>query len=531
MSALAGTGSLTRLATRRDRVMLPSWIYLLAATALGVAYSSRATYGTLAKRVEFASSINKNPSMLALYGPVNDPASVGSVSLWKAGGIASALVGVMSILLVVRHTRGDEESGRLELVSAGVVGRYAALTAALLTALTANVVLAVVVAVGLIALGLPVAGSVAFALGWCALGVVFMGVAAITAQVAGTSRSANGLAFAALGVAYLIRATGDAVGHDGPQWLKWLSPFGWASYLHPYAGDRFWVLSIVLVFCAVCVGAAFWLVNRRDLGTGLLPDRLGPAAASRSLRNPLALAWRLQRGSLLAWTAGFVVYGAAIGGVIDSAENMLGGKNGRDLLAKLGGSSTLIDAFLNTITGVMALAASAYAIQAILRLRSEETGQLAEPILATRVGRLGWAASHITIAALGSAVLMCAQGFVVGLMHGLRSHDVATQVPRVLGSAVAQLPAVWVLAGLTVALYGLAPRLAAVAWGALGLFLLLGELGPLLKLKQWAMDISPYTHSPKLPETMQATPLVLLIAIAAALTALGLTGLRRRDIG
>ena len=532
MSALAGTRLLTRLAFRRDRIILPFWIYFFTVLALGTAYSSRAAYGTLAKRVDFATAVNKNPSMLALYGPVHDPTSVGSVSLWKVGGIAAALVGVVSLLLVVRHTRADEESGRLELVSAGVVGRYAALAAALITVVTANVVIAVLVSGGLIALGLPAAGSIAFALGWCAIGLMFAGVAAGTAQLTSGSRTAGGLAVAVLGLCYLVRAAGDAGGHNGPTWLAWFSPFGWVSHLRPYAGERWWVLALAVAFAAGCLAVALALVGRRDIGAGLLPDRLGPPEAVPSLRSPLALAWRLQRGSLLAWTAGFVVYGAAMGGVTENIDDMVGGKSGRDLLSKIGGSHGLVDAFLNTAMSIMALLASAYAVQAVLRLRAEETGGLTEPILATRVGRIGWAASHVVYAMAGSALLMAVNGASVGLLHGLRTHDLSGQFPRVFWSAMVQLPAVWVLAGITVALFGLAPRIAVAAWGALGMFLLLGQLGPLLKLKQWAMDLSPFTHVPKLPGAeMRTTPVIWLIVVAGLLTAAGLAGFRRRDLG
>jgi ABC-2 type transport system permease protein len=532
VNAFAGTRLLTRLAFRRDRVMVPGWVYFFTVLAVGTAYSSRAAYSTLAKRVDFARSLDKNAALLAMYGPVHDPASVGSVAVWKAGGIAAALVGVISVIITVRHTRGDEESGRLELVGAGVVGRYAPLTAALLTAVVTNLVLAVLVAGGLMLLGLPAAGSVAFALGWCALGVMFTGVASVTAQLTTGARAATGLAIAVLGFFYIVRAAGDAGGADGPTWLLWLSPFGWVSHLRPYAGNHWWVLALAVAFTAACLAGAYALVTRRDLGSGLLPERLGPASADAGLRGPFGLAWRLQRGTLLAWVAGFAVYGAAIGSVSDNVGDMLGGKSGRDVLAKLGGHFGLVDAFLNTTMAVLALLASAYAVQAVLRLRSEETGQLAEPILATRVGRIGWAASHLVFAVVGSAVLMAVDGAIIGLVHGLRVHDLSGEFPRVFGAALVQLPAVWVLAGITLALFGLAPRVAAAAWGALGVFLLLGQLGPLLKLKQWAMDVSPYTHVPKLPGApMRTMPVVWLVVVAAGLTALGLVGFRRRDLG
>jgi ABC-2 type transport system permease protein len=532
MSEYAGVGPLAKLASRRSRIAIGFTAYFFAALALGTAWSSKKTYDTLAKQLDFARSVNKNPSLLALYGPIHDPHSVGSVGLWKAGGLAAAILGVVSLLLTVRHTRGDEESGRLELLSAGVVGRKAPITAALITTTTMNVTLAVLIAIGLIAMGLPAAGSLTFALGWLALGLMFMGVAAITAQLTTSGRTASGLAISVLALFYLIRAAGDVGGDDGPKWLLWLSPFGWVSEMRAFAGNHLWVLVLPLLFTAACVAAAYAIVGRRDVGAGVLPDRLGPAEAKPGLGSPIGLAWRLQRGTLLAWAVGFAVYGAAIGGVTKNVDDMVGGKNGRDVLAKLGGNGHgLVDAFTNATMSLMALAASAYAVQVVLRLRSEEAAGRAEPILATRVGRVGWAVSHGLFAIVGSALLMAVEGVVVALVQGLRAHDLSGQFWRVFWAAIVQLPAVWVIAGITLAIFGLAPRIAVAAWGVLAMFVLLGQLGPLLKLSQWAMDVSPFTHVPKLPGTaMHTAPVVWLIVVAGLLTAAGLAGLRRRDL-
>jgi ABC-2 type transport system permease protein len=197
----------------------------------------------------------------------------------------------------------------------------------------------------------------------------------------------------------------------------------------------------------------------------------------------------------------------------------------------MGGHAGMIDAFLSTTMGILALLASAYAVQAVLRLRAEETGQRAEAILATRVGRVGWASGHAAIALLGSTLLMLVGGFMAGLIHGVRSGDMG-QLPHVLWSAIVQLPAVWVLAAITIALFGLVPRFVVAGWGVLAVFLLLGQLGSVLRLKQWAMDISPFTHVPKLPGAeMRFTPVVWLVVVAAAFTAAGLAGFRRRDLG
>src|SRR4249919_1001457 len=140
--------------------MLPAWLYVLTALVAGTAYSFKKLYPTAAGREEFAAAAGHNPALLSLYGPLFGN-SIGSLTAWRYGAFAALGAGLMSVFIVVRHTRADEETGRLEMVGSAAVGRHAALTAALLVAVSANAALAVLIAAGLIALGLPAAGSIA----------------------------------------------------------------------------------------------------------------------------------------------------------------------------------------------------------------------------------------------------------------------------------------------------------------------------------------------------------------------------------
>ncbi len=181
--------------------------------------------------------------------------------------------------------------------------------------------------------------------------------------------------------------------------------------------------------------------------------------------------------------------------------------------------------------GILGLIAAAYAIQATLRLRVEESSLRAEPVLATVVGRLRWAGSHLVFSVLGPTVALAAAGLAAGLAHGLNTGHVGRELPRVLGAAMVQLPAVWLLAAIAVALFGLLPRLALAAWGALAVCLLFLLVGASVQLSQWLLDASPFTHIPKAPgAAVSATSLAWLAAVAAALAVAGLVGLRRRDI-
>jgi ABC-2 type transport system permease protein len=529
MSAFTGTTQLMKIGLRRDRFMIPIWVYALAASAIGTAFSYRGLYKTLASRLEFAAGVRSNGSTLALYGHVYSSGTVGGLTAWRFVGIGATLASILSVLLVVRHTRADEESGRLELVSSGAVGRGAPLAGGLLIAAVAQLTLAVLTMIGLTVVGQPWSGSVEFGLAWLGTALVFAAVAAVTAQLSESARAANTLAMSVLGAAYLLRAIGDA----GPSWVSWLSPVGWAQQVRPYADDRWWVLAVPVAASAVLTAVAFRLAARRDVGTGLVPIRPGPAVGDRRLSSPLALAWRLQRATVVSWTVGFAIYGAAIGGIADGVGALVNSSSGtRDIIVRMGGRHGLIDAFLATVMGILGIAAAAFVVQSLLRLRSEESAQRAEIVLAGAVSRSRWVASHVVVAVSGSALMLAAGGLAAGITHGVRAHDLAGQLPRVLAGAVIQLPAVWVLAGAVLLLYGVLPRVvAAAAWALLGVFLLLGQLGPVLRLPGWALDASPFTHLPKLPgSTVVVLPLATLVIVAVVLAAVGMTGAARRDI-
>jgi polyether ionophore transport system permease protein len=101
-----------------------------------------------------------------------------------------------------------------------------------------------------------------------------------------------------------------------------------------------------------------------------------------------------------------------------------------------------------------------------------------------------------------------------------------------IGAALGQWPAVATFTGLAVLLFGVAPRQFGLAWGGFGLAVIVGQVGPLLRFPQWVLDLVPFTHSPKLPgESVHPLPLILLAAVAIALTVAGVAGFRRRDIG
>jgi ABC-2 type transport system permease protein len=532
MTGLTGTGTLVRLALRRDRVFLPVAGLSLVTLAAGSASATVGIYPTEASRVKAAEAANATAALRALYGPVYDPTSLGGIAMLKTTAFGALLVALVSMLLVVRHSRAEEESGRLELMSAGVLGRHAPPSAALAVAVGASTVIGAVTAVAVVAAGLPATGSVAFGLTWATAGIAAAAVTGVAVQLAERSRTATGVTVAVLGAAYLLRAAGDSASDGSRTWLSWLSPIGWSQQIRPYGGNRWPVAVLPVLLAVLLVGLAYVLVARRDLGAGLVAARPGPATGAPRLRSPLALAWRLQRSLLAAWAAGFAVLGAVMGSIATDVGGFVDSAESRDLIVKLGGVDGLTDAFLATEFGFLAVIASAYGIQAALRPRSEETELRAEPVLATGVSRARWLGSHVLVALGGSAVLLVVAGTAAGLTNGAQAGDPGAALGRLLGAAVVQVPAVWVLVAIVVALVGRAPRAAATAWGALVVFLLLGELGTLLGLDPAVQGVSPFAHVPRLPGgDYSSAPLLGLLATAALLLTAGFTGFRRRDVG
>src|SRR5215203_65366 len=125
MRALTGTGPLLRMALRRDRVIIPLWTLYFVAVSASSYGATVSLYGTPAERAAGARTINAAPALVALYGPVYAVTSAGAIAFVKRVGLDAAVVSVVAALLVVRHSRADEELGRRELVSAGRVARHA----------------------------------------------------------------------------------------------------------------------------------------------------------------------------------------------------------------------------------------------------------------------------------------------------------------------------------------------------------------------------------------------------------------------
>jgi ABC-2 type transport system permease protein len=535
MNAFSGTRALLGLAVRRDRYRLVAYVLgltgFLAATAAMFAASPQATLTDGART--FASN-----AAVRMMGLASGD-SVGAYTLLRDYLLLAVLAGLISALMVVRHTRQNEETGRAELVGAGVVGRYASLTAALIVTIAANVALAILLALSLIINGLPVTGSLMAGVSISIVGVTFAGVAAVAAQLSSTTRGASGLAAAVLGIAFLLSGLGNMLGSPDASglratttWPAWLSPLGWGEQMRPFAGDHWVPLMVAAIVFVALVGTAGALINRRDSGAGILADRRGNAEAPPGLLSPLGLVWRLQRGALLGWAIGMAGFGLVFGAMIKNVQDS-GGATARWYM-RAGGSHQILDAYRTSIIEMAGMAIAVYIVQMLVRMRSEEANGPLEQILATAVSRPRWMASHLINAILGALVLLMLFATSMGLAVGAALGDTPRQIGTLLEAAAVQLPGILAIAGIVVALTALAPRWAAMAsWIAVAASIVAGPIfgGSTLNLPHWLQDISPFTILPKVPGApFEALPVAGVTIAAATLLVAGVMAFRRRNL-
>jgi ABC-2 type transport system permease protein len=529
MSGLAGTGGLIRLIVRRDRWVLALWLLVILVIVVGPAASIGEIYPTAAARQARFDQIMNVPAFMLFQSRVFDT-SPGALVVQQAFGGGTLCAALGAVVFVVRHTRTEEQAGRRELLGATAVGRNAPLAAVLVVMFGAGGALAVLGAVGLTSNGLPADGSVAFGLVIGSAVWLAAAATAVVAQVTENSRVASIGTFALFYGFHMVRGL-SAMGGDALAWLAWLVPSGWLEQVRPFAGDRWWIFGLLIGLMLVLLWVALALSARRDLASGLLPARLGPAVAAAGLRTPLALAWRMHRGLLWTAVAAAAVMSLATGltGGGDVMQEYAQGAWVQDYAARMGLDSPS-DALFVYVVFVFVFPIAMYGIMATLRLRAEETRGGAEAVLAVPVSRLQWAVSHLVFAMAVPAGLLLIIGLGFGLGLGAATGDVSGQLTHMLSITVPLIPAVWVIVGITMAAYGLfGPTWGLAGWVVLAVGIL-GEILVKMGMPEWLfLATSPFAHVNPYWQPTTVTVLVLTL-IAGALTVIGLAGLRRRDL-
>jgi len=534
MSGFTGTVRLVRLALRRDRVTLPAWLlgmagFLAATTAMFEdSYSRHPELLVPDTRI-----VVENPGMRVL-GLVTGP-SIGGYTLHRDALTLAVLAAMMSVLTVVRHTRQAEELGREEMLRAGVVGRYASLSAAVVVALAANVGLAVLLGLAMVVAGQPLAGSWVGGASIALVGVAFTGVAAVTSQLVSTARGAIGLAGAGLGLAFMLAALGNMVGtvdsaalRVTSAWPAWLSPIGWGQQMRPFADNQWWPLGLAVVVTSGLFWLATVLVDRRDVARGMWPERRGEAHASPALLSPAGLIWRLQRGVLLGWATGLLGFGLIFGALSDRIEGLEGAAT--EWYSTFGGKADLLGAYWASMMQIAGMAVAIYVVTVMLRLRHDEAEGLLEPVLATAVSRLRWLGAYAVNALAGAVLLLLTYAVAMGITGVGGSSSLLQDL---VGAALVQLPAIGVLGAAVVTVVIVLPRWSVgLSWLLVVFSIFVGPMfGPSLGLPAWLLDLSPFNHVPNAPAVaISFEPILGLVLAGVLVAAAGAFVLRRRNL-
>ncbi len=306
---------------------------------------------------------------------------------------------------------------------------------------------------------------------------------------------------------------------------------GWSQQVAVYEHNRWWPLALSLGLVAVLVVATVVLESRRDLGSGIITARPGPAGAGRLLGGVVGLAWRLQRGALLGWVVGVLSMAVLLGSFSQSMEKMIEDNPAISDIFAATAAETLVDSYMAVSLLLLGIGAAGYAVASALRMRSEETADRLEPVLATAVGRDRWFAGNLLVTVLGSVALLVSGGIGLGASYAATSSR-PEEVWRMTVAALAYVPAVLLVAAVAVLLFGWAPVAAAASWALVAFTFVVGWLGTLLDFPGWLSDLSPFTHVPAVPaEPVTAAPLLLMSLATIAALGAGWVGFRRRDVG
>ncbi len=535
----SGTWTLIKLILRRDRIKLPLWIIGIVVSLLLMIPLLKNVYGDTKSLTTLFQTFSSNPAGLFLTGPMDAPTFGGLMTietlLWWG-----LVVAFMNTLLIIRHTRQNEEMGAQELILSGQTHHSTGLIAVLIVAFLMNLLVVVGLGLGMNAMedswGVNNAWLYALALGL--FGFSWAAIAALVAQLVESARSANGIVAGLIGVTFIIRGIGDFMGKtdaDGllqPIWLSWLSPFGWMQATRSLTFPEWWPL-VIPTFFIVCVApAAFWLLSRRDVGAGILPSRRGRARAATWLKTPLGLAWYLQKNVFIGWLLSVLVMVVTIGMLMPSMSNVYeNSEAAKHLVESIGGTGELIPAFLSTMLSIVVLMVFAYAVQGIGKLRSEEASGHLENLLATHLSRLKWLALHGVVVLVGGAFMLVLSGVILAICVNVGS-DYSVDVWEYMLAGFSYFPVLLAFLGGYIFLFGMLPRTAnLVIWTYYGFVAFMAWLGPLLKLDQQIMDVSIMTHLAAAPaEEIIVKPLVIISLAAALLLATGFIMFRHRNI-
>lgn len=518
--------ALTWRLARRGAV---AWALAVVLILLTGAVAYRAAYPDVASRRAFALTIGSSRGLDALYGRSSRLDTVGGFIAWRYGTTIAVVVALWLAMATTRILRGDEESGRADLLLSGSTGPRRVLAEQALGIGAAALLVTLAAFVGCLAAGLSVTGSALFAATVAAGGALFASIAALVSQFTRTRRRSLGITGAILGAAYLVRALGDGAPHR--QWLTWATPLGWVERIAPFEPHHS-VLAAVLVVAAVLVACAVTVVarDRRDTGDSALPAR-ADVARTRRITSIGSLDVILRRGALAGWSVGMALTGLLFGFIAaDIAKFMADNPTVSKRTSNITGSSLAsVKGFLGLSFAVIAVIAALYAGAQMVTTRRDEETTLANLVTAGAT-RMRWLAVRLLDAAVSLVVITLVAGLAG--WAGVRLSGQPLAVADAVRGAANTIPTGVLFLGLATAGFGLRPRaVTAVAYGSVALSYALLIVTTIGGTPRWVIDLSPFSHLAAVPAAPANTLASVVLVLAGALgIATGFVAFDRRDL-
>jgi ABC-2 type transport system permease protein len=518
-----------RRVLRDGRTRTFAFAYLFAAVAYIQPVSYRHTYPTTADRLAFAHAFGANKAVVLFYGKAYDLLSVGGYSAWRVGGLLSVFSAVFGLLAAVRAMRADEDAGRTELVLAGIVGRRAVFVVSLAAIGTAAALLWVALLAGSVAAGLSLGGSAYLALAVVSMVPVFVGVGAVTSQLAPTRRMALELGGAVIALSFLLRVIADT--SNGAGWLRWATPLGWAEELRPFTGARPAVLALAAAASLVLLIAAGRVAMTRDIGAGVLAAKDTAPPRLALLSSPTRQALRSERTSLLVWLASVGLFAVVVGVISNSISSAGISRQLDQELAKLGAGSVLTPrGYLSFSFLFFVVATSLFCCSQVAAARHEEADERLETLLALPVSRRGWLTGRLVLAVIAATVISLVAGLLA--WAGAVSQGIDISPLTMIGAGANCMPVSLLFLGIAALAYGAVPRASAgIAYGFVAVAFLWQLFGALLGAPRWLVDVTPFAHIGLVPaQAFDPVGAAAMVAIGLLACAGSLWLFSRRDL-
>jgi ABC-2 type transport system permease protein len=472
----------------------------------------------------------QNPAIRGLFGVPRALDDAGGFTVWRMGTIVVVAAGAWGLAAATKLTRGEEDTGRAWLTLVGSLRLQSALLLHLFVVGVVEIGLGAAIGLAMIASGAGVRGAAVYGAGVALVGLLFAAIGGGCAQLIGERRLATGLSAGLLLLGLLARMVADAV--DMLRWVSWLTPFGLLSLSEPYAGDKLLPLSVLLAE-VVLIAALAWLVaGRRDVGAGMIASQGERRPRIHLLRSVAGFLTRRTLAPLGGWALALSAYFLLIGLLASSLIDFLEANPFfADLAAQAGFVSlATVQGYAASLIMLLAIPLGLFAVVRVAEDAADEAHGRLALVLSRPVGRIRWAVTEIVVIAAGCLVIALLTAAATWL--GAVSVGTNLEAGQAAAGALNILPVALLSLGAATLALGWEPRAVATV-GALpvvGGFIIF-VLAETFAWPAWLREISPFAHLAAVPATSPNWAGVwTMLAIAAALAALGVVGFARRDL-